>query len=446
MKPNGSYPFYKRTAMAILFLCLSLGMAFSSQAAENASAVIPNAEDSCFAFTDARLIDIMNRYISFLPESEKNQMLVTSILNNLNTIGAVQMVRVLIPFIAIVCIFLIVLIFLVLQLNGKNKKIKGLLSQKNEYDEVLSSRAMLEGMFDTVYEVDITNNLAVSPACYRIKGRLGIAENCTFSEMVNAITDQTTKEEYKELHRETFDRENLLKRYAAGDTLRTIDVTRKQDMVNYVWNRITICTYQSKVTDAVKAVIYVKNIQEEKETEQKLIDEADTDSMTGLYNKRSTEKLVNKILEKGNPGEDFHAMLVMDIDNFKKVNDTLGHSLGDEVLKSVSGVIKSCFREGDVVSRIGGDEFLAFMKNCKTPEAAIQRAKEILSLMVIPYGNAKITLTPTLSIGIALYPVHADNYNDLFIRADAALYEAKNGGRNCFRVYNGTETMRSSEP
>lgn len=400
-----------------------------------------------FAFSknaDARLINIMNRYIAALSENEKSQMLGASTLSNLNTIDASQLVRILVPAIAAACVFLIILLVLVFLLRRKNKEIQSVLALKREYDEILSARVTLDGVFDTVYEVDITHDKADSgPHCCRIKDLLGLAQDCSYSEMIQALTEQTIKDEYKELHRDTFDRENILKRFQAGDNVRTIDVIRRQADSSDTWNRLTICAYRSKVTGAVKAVIYVKDIQAEKETERKLLNEARRDSMTGLYNKHSAQRLITQIIAQSVPDTDFHALLLMDIDNFKKVNDTLGHSIGDEILKSVSGIIKSCFRERDVVSRFGGDEFLVFMKDCKTAEAAVRRAREILSLLNTAYANAKIAVTPTLSIGVALYPAHADSYANLFALADDALYEAKNGGRNSFRVSSGVEKLHT---
>lgn len=399
-----------------------------------------------FAFSagaDARLVDLLNRYIAALSESEKNQMLVTSTLSDLNTIGAAQIIWPLMLAVIVITLFLLVLVVLVIQLRRKTLKIEDLLSQKNEYDEILSSRAVLEGMFDTVYEADLTNDLAGGPACRQTQQRLGLPANCTYTRLMQAVAEQVVQDAYKPLYLDTFDRDHILSRFLAGDATQTVELVCKQDPLTFVWNRITLCAYRSKVSDAVKAVVYVKNIQAEKESEQALIDAASTDAMTGVYNKHSALRLIDQVLAHSRPAADFHALLVMDIDRFKMVNDTLGHSIGDEVLKSVAGMIKSCFREGDIVGRIGGDEFLVFMKDCKTAEAAVRRARELLSLLHATYGGENSAVNPTLSIGIALYPVHADTYTDLFSLADTALYAAKNGGRNSFRVFSGTEKLRT---
>lgn len=398
-----------------------------------------------FAFaagTDQRLIALINRYIKALPENEKNKMLVTSTLSNLNTIDAAQTVRTLSVVVAVISVLLVILAVFVLILRKKNQKIQHMLALEKEYEEVVASRAMLEGMFDTVYEIDITHDQAVSPAGYSIKKRLGLAADCSYTEMEKAITEKTVKEEFRALHLETFDRENILKRFSEGSKVCTIDVIRKQDFVNYVWNRITICSYQSVAANAVKAVVYVKNIQAEKEAEQRLIDEASTDAMTGLYNRRSAMMLIEHIIEQSSPSADFHALMIMDVDNFKKINDTLGHAAGDDILKSIAGIIKSCFRERDVVSRIGGDEFLVFMKDCRSAETAIVRAQRILSLLHAAYADTQIGVMPTLSIGVAFYPTHTNNYEDLFTLADAALYEVKENGRNGLHVFCRAENAR----
>jgi len=149
--------------------------------------------------------------------------------------------------------------------------------------------------------------------------------------------------------------------------------------------------------------------------------------MTTYYNKME--------LAKARRGSKL-SLAVMDIDFFKQINDTLGHHVGDELLIAVAERLKSCVRDGDTVSRQGGDEFVIVLTELVRPEDASLIAEKIISAIRKPVIVHEHTLQITVSLGLAIYPAEgAENPQDLMKKADIAMYEAKNDGRNGFRIY-----------
>ena len=118
---------------------------------------------------------------------------------------------------------------------------------------------------------------------------------------------------------------------------------------------------------------------------------------------------------------------MLDVDNFKQINDTYGHLVGDEVLHHIGEELKRCFRKYDVVGRVGGDEFLVFMKGIPGLEIAKKGAAKILKIFV---ENENALRSVSASIGVALYPRDGQNFKNLYQKADEALYRAKQTGKN----------------
>ncbi len=164
-----------------------------------------------------------------------------------------------------------------------------------------------------------------------------------------------------------------------------------------------------------------------------------TDLLSGLLNKISFEKNVsNFINQKGSSS--ICAMFIIDLDNFKQVNDKLGHTFGDQAICDTANKITLVFSEKDFIGRIGGDEFCVFLCLKDTVKDALsiieQKANTMREILVEYYTNGKDSVAITPSIGISIYPEQANNFKDLFKKADAALYTVKNSGKNNYLFYN----------
>lgn len=163
---------------------------------------------------------------------------------------------------------------------------------------------------------------------------------------------------------------------------------------------------------------------------------AQRDQLTGLYNKTATETLIKETLKMRRLHDSSSALLTIDIDNFKAINDRLGHLYGDAVLTQLAEHLKGLFRSDDIVGRIGGDEFFVFLKNCSSTNKLVEKAQKICSLFHKTYSEGDAFVTISASIGIALCPKDGTEFDELYKKSDAALYDAKASGKNTFSFFH----------
>ncbi len=179
--------------------------------------------------------------------------------------------------------------------------------------------------------------------------------------------------------------------------------------------------------DHLCVMLSAKDIDAEKRAEQELAVAAKMDKMTMVLNREATMASIKKVFK--NEQNDIHALFMFDVDNFKKLNDTLGHQSGDQFLIAFATEIKKKFRETDIVGRIGGDEFFALMRRVSSMSEAAKKAQEILSAVQAlceKYAEVQVSV----SIGIGVYPANGRTIEELYAQTDGALYEAKKKGKN----------------
>jgi len=162
------------------------------------------------------------------------------------------------------------------------------------------------------------------------------------------------------------------------------------------------------------------------------------DSLTGLPNRLEVRDQFDQAMLAAQKGRSSIALLYFDLDDFKSVNDSLGHATGDLLLCEIANRLQSSVRASDIVSRHGGDEFLIVMTNVLDDAAVTTMASKILSFLEQPFYVDGVELSTTCSIGIALYPLDGSDFTSLMKGADMAMYRAKESGRNAFRYFDGT--------
>lgn len=169
--------------------------------------------------------------------------------------------------------------------------------------------------------------------------------------------------------------------------------------------------------------------------EQQLREKATRDPLTGLYNRSSAIEEIEKCLAFSELSKGVtHAYMILDVDNFKTLNDTLGHQMGDKALQDVADILRHHFREYDILCRLGGDEFLVFVKNI--PEKAIDRnVSSLLKKMELTYEGKGLSVKITVSAGIALVSDLSMSSEEMYRRADMALYQVKKETKNSFHIY-----------
>ena len=202
----------------------------------------------------------------------------------------------------------------------------------------------------------------------------------------------------------------------------------------YIWCKIRVTVQFDKFNKSNKAIGVVINIDQEKKRSLLLQKKASQDSLTGLNNKISTqEMIINEIMYNKEQGG---ALLIIDVDDFKCVNDTRGHLFGDAVLSDIANKIRETCRVSDIIGRIGGDEFMVFLKNIYHMEDVEEKAQAIINEIRHLQSLEGLPKNVSCSIGISLCPEHAKDFNSLYKFADYALYQAKTQGKNCFAIYN----------
>ena len=207
----------------------------------------------------------------------------------------------------------------------------------------------------------------------------------------------------------------------------------------FIW--VKMC-YRAEFVDGVakKVTGFIQNIDHVRQREAQIKEVIERDAMTGLYSKTHAPYLVNQtIADKVK----MNALLVLDLDNFKSVNDKLGHLIGDAVIMDMAMNLKTTFRKTDILGHIGGDEFVVMMKDIKTPEIVLKKCAQLRDTLRKVYKHEDEEVSVSASIGIAISPEHGSNYNLLFARADAALAESKRQGKDTETIYrDGLENSK----
>lgn len=213
-----------------------------------------------------------------------------------------------------------------------------------------------------------------------------------------------------------------------------------------IWNRnkngeifaewLTINAVKNAAGEITHHIAIFSDITERKKQVERIEHLATHDGLTGLPNRAMFDELLNKSLAHARRSHTKLAVLFLDLDKFKQVNDTLGHDVGDLLLQHVASILQGLLRAGDVVARQGGDEFTMVLPNLASTQDAIQLADKILRSLDQPCTLKGHELQNTISIGIALYPDDGTDISTLLKHADMALYRAKQAGRNNFQFFS----------
>ncbi len=225
---------------------------------------------------------------------------------------------------------------------------------------------------------------------------------------------------------------DALKAVQKKGSLHDVQVRIKKANGKYIWCSISTASITNKKGKYVKTLGFVENVQEIVEKTEALKKTAEIDLLTGLYNKVTTELFIENTILKY--PKVFSALFIIDFDNFKTLNDTFGHTVGDKALKEISKEIRALFRRSDIVGRVGGDEFFAFLLNYGTMELLHAKAKYLCTKLKKTYSKKGQSVQITFSVGIALFPEHGEDCTDLYKAADKALYEVKEAGKSGYCI------------
>ena len=209
-----------------------------------------------------------------------------------------------------------------------------------------------------------------------------------------------------------------------------------------IWVQVSVSLLRDSSNVPINFIAQIEDITERKRCQEEIRQLAYYDVLTGLPNRRLLLDRANQALAQAQRHKRSLAVIFLDLDRFKEINDTLGHDVGDELLKVVAERLVICVRGGDTVSRPGGDEFVIILSEISQQQDAALVAEKILELMCDPIVIQKHKLKISTSIGIAIYTVDSnDDAMKLLKKADIAMYQAKAAGRNGYRFYAESNTL-----
>lgn len=250
-----------------------------------------------------------------------------------------------------------------------------------------------------------------------------------YPSMFGRSPQKLFEDELKSFHQS--DHDLLLKTLNAiryGRNPHSIEVRIMDASQEYGWYALAFSKPDIIADRPTTLIGRIRNIDKEKREYDDLLARTHRDDMTGLLNKSMTEETIGKILQNATSDQCF-ALLVMDVDEFKKINDSYGHICGDGVLQVISDRLKMQFRKEDVIGRIGGDEFAIFFAFDGDTEVVEQRAHAVLHILGQPISYENRRIRCSTSIGVACYPADAAEFSNLYRLADRALYRAKELGK-----------------
>jgi diguanylate cyclase (GGDEF)-like protein/PAS domain S-box-containing protein len=279
-----------------------------------------------------------------------------------------------------------------------------------------------------------------------VNGRI-LRVNPMFSEMTGFTADEVLGRNVDVLASNTTSEESL------DDVWRSL--RRKGSWIGENWKRhkngesFAAWESASAIDDEngrhLSYIFMFQDITDRKQFSERLEQLAHYDPLTHLPNRRLLADRVDHAIERtGRVNQDQHALLFLDLDHFKRINDTVGHTAGDRLLTIIAGRLQECVRGSDTVARLGGDEFAILLEDIANPLDAERVAEKILDAMAVPVKLENREWHIGASIGISLTPRDGEDMATLLKNADTAMYRAKEDGRRCFRFFDETMAERAA--
>ncbi len=292
------------------------------------------------------------------------------------------------------------------------------------YKQVLESQSL------AIIELNCTKNKV---SRFIKRGRKVSVPNVSYTEYVNLRLKEFVHPKDLDMVSYHISSENIINNYKKGCKLLSLEARTLLSDSTIRWARYSITSKLDLESDDIVAIITVTDdIHDSKTNAIELLYKSQTDPLVGAYNKKTTELLIKNHLAENRSG----SLLMIDLDNFKSINDNFGHSFGDEVLIEVHEKIATHFRSDDIVGRVGGDEFITFYKNHLSEEAIRKKAEAICSHINKTYHQDGISVEISCSIGIALAPEHGHTFDTLYQNADIAMYTCKKSTKNGYSIFS----------
>ena len=277
----------------------------------------------------------------------------------------------------------------------------------------------------TTFACNLTRNTIDESAGHLINDLASERDFDAYTEAYCALTHPDDQQALRRL----MDRIGLTKRFQNGVFLHTLEF-RMQIGDSYRWLQLSVQVVKYADNDDLKAFVAILDIDVQKNSELNLIQRSETDDLTGIMNRAAYVSAINGLIAR--QGHHRHVFVMIDVDHFKDINDTLGHDMGDQVLRNVADDLRKTLRESDLLGRLGGDEFSCCFVNLsdeETLKAMLERVRVVLN------HDIDGGLCQSVSIGATFFDSSAGDFVEVYKKADIALYQAKKNGRNQFALY-----------
>ena len=222
---------------------------------------------------------------------------------------------------------------------------------------------------------------------------------------------------------------DIEKRLRTNDCKIKFEVRIKNKAKEYKWVEMVVILFPNSVFKLNKMFYLMKDIDEKKKLELENKINARKDSLTGILNRRYSEAMIRVAIREN---KKYSALAIVDIDNFKKINDTFGHMSGDDVLKRIVGAINDSIGSTDILGRLGGDEFVLFIRNRESVEEIHQLMENVINNTRITHKEYNTEMDIHVSIGVVAFKSDCVNFEELYRISDDALYEVKNADKNSY--------------
>ena len=297
-----------------------------------------------------------------------------------------------------------------------------------------------EERFRTIFKSSVAGIAMLSPDGYFLQANPAFCGYLDYSEeelLQLKITEVTHPDDVEE----TISRRNIDHASRSRAIVCEKRYLRKDGSV--LWAQLSSTWFFDAEGYPIYTVPVIQDITRRKEAELRIRELAYYDSLTHLPNRSLLKDRLERVLAHANRHHGTFALMFLDLDRFKTVNDTLGHSVGDEMLCQTARRLSECLRENDTVARLGGDEFVIILSDYRIDENLPKIATKILKALSRPFDLGVRDVFSSTSIGIALYPEDGEQPADLLRCADMAMYAAKEAGGNTFRFYSAQMNARA---
>ena len=294
--------------------------------------------------------------------------------------------------------------------------------------------------YDEVSKIDKTIIFEYNflPKCFELKDKYGIL----IDKEMKPLMGEAVYDVYEYVHPDDLSiRSRVRKFFESDETFFSSEVRICNKSGEYDWYRISGCVEREKNGSPIRFVGKLTDASKQISMEKNLVQRAENDMLTGVLNKKTMEEKMSNLLVE-NKSDRYYIFYMVDLDNFKNVNDTLGHIYGDKAIADTGAELSKIFKRDALIGRLGGDEFAVCsmydaFDNESLKSYIIKKAEQISNVNRRSYTDGVNVVNITSSIGVSVAPIDGNDFETIYKKADSALYQSKKSGKDRYTIFSG---------